>query len=306
MFFNIELVNKNDLSLLRTVENTCLKPVRYLFKGRTIEILNDQIIKDEPSFGPRTYLGMALAIATFIPGLIFGILAKALNSLGNRYRNDQAFLKQFLHVKPSLPSAPAMTLDAYLQNFWPKIDALRNQIKDDEAIWKDGGFIQECSQIMEEGYASMELYFRQLAKECNSDPVLMKEQMIMQPQNRETPSQDYSHTFFIFSKLYHQARSCATQLDRKTWADPMGMGDHEPMPIREKEFLTEEDQEPYFNPTKPQYRWRQLYNAFCDLVDKYGVRSHLEKRGGDTRFSNWSHPDTQKVFGFYYPDTLPT
>ena len=310
MYLNIEVINKNDSSFLRNMENTCLKPVRYLWgdQGRTIEILNNEIVKDAPSFERRTYLGTALAIAALVPGIILGLLAKALNSLKVSYANDMALVKRFLQAEIHLPAAPAnISLDHYHADFCLKMNALYNQIKADERIWQDANFIQECSLVMEDGYAYMELYFRQLATECNHDAKLITEQMILQPQNRGVPGQDYCHTFFLFSTLYHHVRGCSTQLNRDEWGDAMGIGADEPMPVRQKDLLKEEDQEPYFNPTKPQYRWRQLYNAFCKLVDKNGVRRLLEKpRGGDQRFSNWSRPDTHKVRAYYAPDTQPT
>ncbi len=310
MYLNIEVINRNNSSFLRNMENTCLKPVRYLFgdRGRTIEIINNEIVKDAPSFERRTYLGTALAIAALIPGIILGLLAKALNSLRVSDANDRALVRRFLQAEILLPVAPAnITLAQYHADFCLKMNALYNQIKADERIWQDANFIHECSLAMEDGYTYMDLYFRQLAKECNGDAKLIVEQMILQPQNRMVPGQDYCHTFFLFTTLYHHARGCSTQMDREKWEGAMGIGADEAMPVREKDQLDEVDQEPYFNPTKPQYRWRQLYNAFCKLVDKNGVRRLLEQpRVGDQRFSNWSRPDMHEVPAYYAPDTKPT
>lgn len=307
-FFTTEIRNHDNPSYLRDLESISLKPVRYLFEGRTIEILRGEIVKDCPSFGKRTYKGLALAIATLIPGIILGILSEIFNTLFNaQYAKDKDLITAFSAKKMTLPEAPKnRTLADYGKEFWNHAQPILDQIQEKEDIWKDKTFIRDFSEVMENGYRFMELYFQELHQKCGDDVDAIKREMILQPQNRSTPGQDYCHTFFGFTSLYHQARSCATRLDRKEWGERMGIGLDEAMPLREKNLLTPEDQEPYFNPTQPQYRWRQLYNAFCALVDKDGLRSKLEEIAGDKRFSKWSRPDTYTVPHYYFPDTTPT
>jgi hypothetical protein len=60
---NIEIINKDDSSFLRKAENFCLQPLRYLFNGRTYEILNHQIVKDAPYDDNRSYIKVAVAVA---------------------------------------------------------------------------------------------------------------------------------------------------------------------------------------------------------------------------------------------------
>jgi hypothetical protein len=184
-------------------------------------------------------------------------------------------------------------------------DVCLAQIKRDEGIWQSPEFIDHFSKLMEDGYRYMQIYFREVSEKCEGDVRKMAIEMTTYPQCRSVPSQDYLHTFFLFSRLYHYARGCATQLDRDQWAEIYCIDPHEPMPLTAKETLTDQDQEPYFNSTKPQYRWRELYNAFCDLVDQNGLRSQLKKRG-DMRFIRWSTPDLGKVDHYGSPDTLPS
>lgn len=306
MFLTEEIVNQNNYSYLRNLENYALKPVRYLFDGRTIEILNDEIVKDSPSFDKKSYLGIAFAIAVLIPGLILGVLAKALNIFDKQYAKDKDLTKNFFAKKVDLPTTPEnQTFAEYYLDFCHR-SAVMNQVQEDEVIWKDKQFIDEFSQLMEDGYRCMKLYFQELYQKHGSDVHSMMKDMIVQPQNRDVAGQDYSYTFFVFTTLYHQARGCAVRLDRQKWKDVMGICDDEMMPLQPKASLTEEDQEPYFNPTKPQYRWRQLYNAFCDFLDKNGLRSQLEGVEGDDRFSKWSRPDLNKVSCYDYPGPQPT
>lgn len=304
---NIEIRSKED-NLFLKAENVCFTPIRYLFNGRTYEILNGNIVRDAPSFSKRSYVGVALAIITLIPGLIFGLIAKVFNSLQKNTAENKALVKQFTQQKIQLPVVPPdMNFSQYSHAFFLKMDPIIDQIQSDGALWKNEKFVQEFSELMEDGYRYMELYFREVSEKCNHDVKKMYEMMVLQPQNRKGPGQDYSHTFFIFSRLYHYARGCSTRLDRAKWAPRMGIGEDEAMPLRTKARLTQEDQEPYFNPTKPQYRWRQLYNTFCSMLDKNNLRSQFEKEnGGDTRFSNWSCPDIKEILSYHSPDTLPT
>jgi len=277
-----------------------------------IEILDGQIVKECPSFQEKSFLGTVAAIAALIPAFIIGVVVKLFAVLFTKYSEDKALVEQFFQREIRLPEAPTgITLEAFRGQIALQAEPVLARIGSEESIWQDEGFIQEYSQVLEEYFTFMQLYFKDLEEESHHDVQAMRDRMIVQPQNRasrgfDINGQDYSYSFFPFSSLYHFARSCAIRYDRAEYASQMGIGDDEEMPLREKFELTEADQEPYFNPTKPQYRWRQLYNAFCAKVDENGLRSLLESRDGDTRFSNWSRPDLVMVKNYYNPDTMPT
>lgn len=307
-----EIINHSHPSYLCTIANTALKPLRSLFDGTTIEILNDHIVRQESSFYEETdYLTTAIAIATLIPGYIVGVLFRALAVYFDRYAEDRALVNQFYQRPAPLPISPSgVTLAEFSQSFNTKREAVLDRIDTDKAIWQDPTFIQDISLVMEEGYKYMDVYFRQIREEGGHAVNEIKDLMLLQSRGRESGStdQNYAFIFFAFSTFYHLARCCVTRLHE---SERQGRCRYIPleqkMPLRPQNTLTNRDEEPYFNPTKPQYRWRELYNAFCTKIDDInGLRSLLEQSGSGRRYSNWSHPDLQKNPLFYYPDTIPT
>ncbi len=308
LYLNTNIDNHNETSFLTRLADTCLLPSRYLCNAASIEILNGEVIQEEPLFPEKNYLYTAAAIIALVPGIIFGTFTRLLAVLLGDNAMSRTIADQFYKRSIQLPQVPAgTTLAQYSQATTDQTTQILNRIQEDRAIWQDPQFIQDFTTVMENAYRYTEIYFRQLAAECNNDPAAMKDRMILQPQNRRSgdTSQDYSHTFFHITKLYHLARGCNSRITREM-AERWGYLPHEEAPMRPEQPLPLVKQEPYFNPTKPQYQWRQLYNTFCDKVDQAGLRSLLEANGGDGRFSKWSKHDTHKVSHYVFPDTLPT
>ncbi len=304
-YLNAEIKNLNQPSLLSSAAETCLQPYRYLFNGKSYQIVDKQIVQEELSFPEKNYLKTTSAVLAFIPGFIAGTLLRLVETLMGINAESRALIDQFSQREIKLHQAPENTpLNEFGKIIGENYEKVFVKISKTPDIWKDAQFIADFSELMEQNYRYMDLYFKTLAAECKNDPVAMTERMIVQPQNRtgkEKSKLDYSYTFFGFSTRYHLARGCACQVVPKYSIDP-----DEPLPLDYAESLTPEQQEPYFNPTKPQYRWRELYNTFCDKVDAYGLRVHLEAGRGDQRFSSWSRHDTKKVKAYYEPDSLPT
>lgn len=103
VFFNcsIDYYGKNPLE---SCANVCLSPVRYLFSGKKVTIVKNQV-QSQTEFSKKTILKTALAILSLPLGLIFGTLAKcfALMSSDARKMNKKAFV--FLKsAKPSIIS----------------------------------------------------------------------------------------------------------------------------------------------------------------------------------------------------------
>lgn len=308
LYLNTSIDNHNETSFLTRLADTCLLPSRYLFNATSIEILNGEVIQEEPLFPEKNYLYTAAAIIALVPGILFGTCTRVLAILLCDNAASRAIADQFYQRSIELPQAPDQTtLAQYSEATADQTAQILNRIQEDRSIWQDPQFIQDFSTVMENAYRYTEIYFRQLAAECNNNPAAMKNKMILQPQNRQPgdTSQDYSHTFFHISKLYHLARGCYSRVSPET-AQNWGYLPHEEAPMRPQIPLPLDKQEPYFNPTKPQYQWRQLYNTFCEKVDQAGLRPLLEAQGGDRRFSNWSKPDTHKVSHYMIPDMLPT
>ncbi|MBS0616107.1 MAG: hypothetical protein JSR58_06110 [Verrucomicrobia bacterium] len=309
LYLNVEMKNVSQPSRLSSAAETFLQPYRYLFNGKSYEILDGQIIQEELSFPEKNYMRTAAAVVAFIPTFFAGVLLRFVENLFNINPESRALLEQFYARKVEFPQAPN---DRELNDFYDEVAGLYNnvfrRIEQTPDIWNNEQIINDFSQAMEKGYQFMDLYFKKLAQECEKNPNEMKRRMIEQSQNfppDKQNQQEYARIFFMFPLYYKMARGWSykyytpgiflnAEAARNYVVDPSKLE------IRCARELTQEQNRPYFNPTKPQYRWRELYNAFCDKLDAYGLR---EAR--DTRFDNYSRHDTKKVTSVWL-DTTPT
>lgn len=72
----------------------------------------------------------------------------------------------------------------------------------------------------------------------------------------------------LLSNLYHQFRSCAS-IEKVDGEDVL-------MPIKDQDAL-EQHGKTYFVPGKMEYRWRLLFNDYCDRVACYAPREEIKK-----------------------------
>lgn len=76
-FFNVEIIGDKH-STLMSLSDHCLSPVRYLFQGRTFQILDGKVTNNSPSYPKWNWKSTACAVILLIPGILLGIPLKLL------------------------------------------------------------------------------------------------------------------------------------------------------------------------------------------------------------------------------------
>ena len=124
-------------------------------------------------------------------------------------------------------------------------DAIKNKMASKEA-WSNPEFIEEVSVFMEAAYEEMELFYSQLEERQGGDRDKMAKAMIRQSLSyledgaNDTTIYAFNYFYDSLTEMYHLARS---------YASIAGNAYH-------FSSLTDEDQEPFFDESTPQYRWR--------------------------------------------------
>ncbi|MFI5344707.1 MAG: hypothetical protein ACHQUC_10880, partial [Chlamydiales bacterium] len=303
-------------------------PVRYLYRGREVTVLNESELMEKQSFAyplprykesRRDYKKIALAIVLLVPGLICGIVLKLIAFCAQSTHKDLATARKLLQpfVPPEFKKSDSIDLETFGRDSRIQYKGLKDQVKKiGKEIWKDAEFIQEFSVCMENGYKEMILYYQQLKERHHNDPDKMTTAMVLrfiqaaprcnltaeqaEALNKEDPTNYCSKYFFdSITDMYHLARGCCYCEDAKV----VEKGKQPESVKRYTQQLSHEDQAPYFTTGTPQYRWRMLYNDFCEMIDRHGLREHLGYK--DQRFLHWSVPDTNFVEFYSSPDTTP-
>jgi len=79
LFFCAKIVSeKQDIN--RQIGDFCFKPLRYLFNGKTIEILNGSVKSEKPAFRGKTLPKTITCLLLCIPGTLIGTVPKLLAS----------------------------------------------------------------------------------------------------------------------------------------------------------------------------------------------------------------------------------
>lgn len=292
LFFNTEILSDQS-SLAEQLAHHCFAPIRYLYHGRTIEIWKQTVIEARQSYPEKDWKKTAAAVAFLVPGLLLGIMAKLLVYLDpSAWRRDTAILTFDQDPHP-------LTGIISLEVSHARLEKLAADIKNrmtDKKVWSDPMFVEQVSAFMEAAYDEMELYYSHLEKKAGGDRDKMAATMQGAYDDEETAdSADYTFTYFYDSltEMYHLARSYAS-----ITASP----DQRGRKVFHFSPLTAFEEEPFFEPGTFQYRWRELYNSFCQKLDEYDLKDRL----GDGRFANWSQPDDCSVDFYGFPDTRPT
>lgn len=264
--------------MMERAADQCFAPIRYLFGGRTVEMWDHTVIEDRQSFTEQEWKKTAVAIALLVPGLLFGMMAKLVAYLlyPSAWRKETVLL-HFDHNPYSLDGA--ISLEVSHARLEKMSDAIKNKMASKEA-WSNPAFIEEVSTFMEAGFEEIELFYSQLEERHGGDRDKMADEI------KNTSIYTFNYFYDSLTEMYHLARSYTTIA---------GNAYH-------FSSLTDEDQEPFFDESTPQYRWRELYNSFCQKLDDYDLRARL-KNG---RFVNWSIPDDCFVDEYGFPDTRPT
>ena len=290
IFFNTEIISEQS-SMLERAADRCLAPLRYLLGGRTVEMWDHTVIEDRQSFTEQGWKKTAAAIVLLIPGFLFGMMAKLVAYIlyPSAWRKDTILLH---FDQDPFPLDGAISLEVSHARLVKKSDAIKNKMVSKET-WSKPEFIEEVSAFMEAAFAEIELFYALLEERHGGDRDKMAKAMIRQSLSYPDDGEINDTTIYAFNyfydsltEMYHLARS---------YSSIAGNAYH-------FSSLTDEDQEPFFDENTPQYRWRELYNSFCQKLDDYGLRTHLK----DSRFENWSVLDDCFVDDYGFPDTRPT
>jgi hypothetical protein len=292
LFFNTAFIS-DDSSSLEQWANTCFAPVRILFHGRKVEVWNQHVIKEEFSAPSQQWMITATAILLLIPSILLGTIAKFLDEYLFRAAPIDYHSVQNFDQNP-YSANPLAISHVQLEKM---IKSIKEQMIS-KNIWENRAFIKEVSKFMEAAYEEVENIFIELTDRYGTDAKIIAQVMANQSSDDalEEDRVVYSYIYFYDSltHIYHLARSNAHFKEH-----PQGRTEIVFSPLKDQ------DQDPYFNSDAPQYRWRMLYNDFCNKLDEIdGLRKALEKRDG--RFVNWAQPDEKRVASYGYPDTRPT
>lgn len=109
-FFNTEVVHGNK-GCLEHFADTCFIPVRVLFNGKRISLIDDKVFLSEPAFAKRSFLKTVLAIICLPLGILFGTIPKFFAMLSKESRKNQKPLSlEFLKIKVPAKQAPEAPL----------------------------------------------------------------------------------------------------------------------------------------------------------------------------------------------------
>ena len=78
-------VNYPEKTSLEKVADVLLKPARYLFRGKQVNVLDAKIVNERIAFSEKTWMKTALMVLLLLPSLLVGIPLKALCYLRSPY-----------------------------------------------------------------------------------------------------------------------------------------------------------------------------------------------------------------------------
>lgn len=136
-------------------------------------------------------------------------------------------------------------------------------------IWKNKELIELVDQFLSIAIVEAFYIFRDSYEKSGRNAREMKKLL----HNQLDDGPHYIHCFFhrSFVNVYHYARGMCTLVPR-FYFNPA---------------LKRDDEEPFFTPGTPQYRWRQMYNSLQVVMDMYGL-THMH-----ANYINWTEPDLQ-------------
>lgn len=262
LFFNTQIVSDNK-SVVESFGDFCFTPLRFLFKGRDIRIINGRVVRNERTFPSRLYSrtfgAKVLAASALSISIIFGIIAKSFACLTSSYRNN----RRLAHLHVSLNKSHL------------RLEELAFEIEQDlkkNNIMESKDFINKVDTFMQLANIETSLFFKTLKLEGQND--LNKMASILEDQhgiertyghkiqNKFIHYSDggYCYKFFYSSltSIYHQIRNYA---------------------FREGKISA------FFLRQSKQSSWRNQYNKLCDRIEP------LRKKLRDTRFSKWTKND---------------
>lgn len=229
-FFLTEIISA-EKSKIEACGNYCLRPMRALFNGRTIEIANGRIVKNQGFDFDRKWYQVALAIITLIPGLILGMVIKAFALLSSPVKKNHDHVALYLDLK----------------NSHKELEKQAAAINDLEDVAKITHFMQQASKEIDLLLKLLTLEAPDVMQQAellkNQRGVIGTYSYSGEPQDPPNPFHDggYCYKFFNASitEMYHFVRSLA---------------------------FNEGKMASFFDGQSAESEWRELYNNFCQKV----------------------------------------
>lgn len=312
LYLNSEIVS--GVHCIEKVRGFCFRPVHYFCAGKTRVLAGYHFEKSEESYSyPITRRSCAASIKMailIVPGLIVGIIAAVVSVVhcffSRQYYGFKSALtkevEESLHVKedslnpfpvPAYELTPDFSLNKSHDILHKKWVSFISKLTSANS-WKQTAMRKEFGELIDEAYKEMDLMLQHAANAANNDPKKMAELMIDQKVWGNKTGENYCLAFFYGSigDMYSLIR------EGKYYKVNKSGGLEEVYDVKHLlASLKWNNTKPFFTPGTPEYRWRRLYNAACDLINKYpGLREALQE--ADKRFVKCAQPD-------FTPSRLP-
>ncbi len=292
--------------ILDKAADYCLTPYRAFFHGKTVKWENNAPTRSVSHECSLEYewrvqrLQTLGKIVALVPGLLAGMALKLLALATSSRFYSLYFSYKAYSATPSFTekpfSAPPLDVRYKQKSITDMHEVCTKQFTTlafKKDCWNDPDFITSVTSCMNLSWQKAQLLFEKLALNFGND----KEKMAMTLRD-QVCQPNYCFPYFSVSitTLYHMARG-------RYFEDRVEGHTRGNCPV-----LTRDEQLCFYDPEKPQYQWRKLYNSFCDLLDQYELRERMQRK--DARFVNWAIADSVGPESIQprhtFPDTRPT
>ncbi len=234
-----------------------LNPCRYFFGGRRVVIIRD-FPACEKHYTEQRGIDITIAkLAILIPSTIIGIglkyvaywtspLLRDIHTHVTELEKHPGFLPESFKEPKWNYDFPRKTWDELQKNI-----SLENTECTSKEEWKKTSVISEHSKRMERAYQVAHVIFcdlRSLDDETEGKSITEK---YLTSKNRRS----WAIALATISEIYNHARG------------------HYLNYIHDYPGLSRNDQLPFYDPSKPQYQWRMLYNSICEDFYKLGIKN---------------------------------
>jgi hypothetical protein len=213
---------------------------------------------------PKHWLKTAIMVAALIPGLIVGLVAKAI-ALGDRtIRKDIQVAVDYRETQVAIQTAdqsliaPYKEITAASKQFYRHLEANWEKKAD---IWKEEETQKKFSELFTKQAAFMDLLFTELSRVAKNDPKRMAEILSMQPHSYA--SEPLFAYFYFIDSLWGSYDNARNLLTHKGPNNQYG-----PRYAYHRELLTAESEAPFFSEGTLQSGWRKLYNEKAAKLDE--------------------------------------
>ena len=153
-------INNNKLTQFSSV---CLRPIRYLFHGKTITLFEGKVIHSDISYPERNWKRTALAISFLIPGLILGLISKFLEGFSSTLWKEKTISSAFILANSHIKASKNMPLNISFHIIFQKYESIKKRMTS-EKIWNDHHFISLVTDFMNDAEIVMDQLYSELEK----------------------------------------------------------------------------------------------------------------------------------------------